>query len=103
MRHVLDVEIIEAEPFIDIPESTPHPTSLNDWKGRIGDYVKFVDEEAVIEAVTDGTQYPMLYIGKLDDAFVIKFYQDEILYAAIKPMWDEPIKYIPCSNVRFAD
>lgn len=91
------------EPFIDITESVPAPADLNGWKARIGDYVKFVDEEAVVEAIIAETQYPILYIGKLVDAYVIKIYQEEILYASVKPMWDAPIKCIPCSSVRFAD
>lgn len=100
----LDAPVDEdIEPFIDITESVPAPTDLNGWKERIGDYVKFVDEQAVVEAIIAETQYPTLFIGKLDNVFLIKIYQDEILYARIKPMWSDEMQYIPCSNVRFAD
>ena len=76
---------------------------IEKWKARIGDYVKFVDEQAVFEAFSAGTEYPLLYQGTLDDVFVIKIYQDEILYTRIKPMWSDDIQYIPATNVRFVD
>ena len=76
---------------------------IEKWKNRIGDYVKFIDEQAVFEAFSAGTEYPLLYVGKLQDVFVIKIYQDEILYARIKPMWSDEIQCIPTTNVRFAD
>ena len=65
--------------------------------------MKFVDEQAVFEAFNSGTKYPLLYHGKLDDVFIIKIYQDEILYARIKPMWSDDMQYIPISNVRFVE
>jgi len=77
------------------------PTDLEAWKARRGDYVKFIDEQAVFEAFSSGTQYPLLYHGKLDDVFILKIYQDEILYARIKPMWSDDIQYIPTTHVRF--
>ena len=79
---------------------TASPADFEAWKARIGDYVKFVDEQAVIEAIGNGTQYPLLYHGTLDDVFIIKISQDEILYARIKPMWSDDMQYIPISNVR---
>ena len=80
-----------------------NPTDLEAWKARIGDHVKFVDEQAVFEAFIARTEYPILYHGTLDDVFVIKIYQDEILYARIKPMWSDDIQYIPTASVRFVD
>ena len=79
------------------------PTDFEAWKARIGDYVKFVDEQAVIEAFNAGTEYPLLYHGKLDDVLTIKIYQDEVLYARIKPMWSDDMQYIPICNVRLVD
>ena len=76
---------------------------LDRWKDRIGDYVKFVDEDALLEAQDAETRFPILYIGKLMDAYLIRIYQDEIVIAKIKPMWSDIPKHIQISLVRFAD
>lgn len=73
------------------------------WNARIGDAVKFADEQAVFEAFHAGTEYPFLYYGTLESVFIIKIYQGEILYARIKPRWSDDIQYIPTANVRFVE
>ena len=79
------------------------PRSFEGWRLCIGEYVKFVDEQAVIEAHIKGTQFPMLYPGKLVDVLPIRIYQDEVIHAKIIPLWTNEPKFIPVSNVRMAE
>ena len=88
-------------PFTDT--DTDAEQELDRWKDRSGDYVKFVDEEAMIEAQDAETRFPILYIGKLMDAYLIRIYQDEIIIAKIQPLWDSPPKHVQISLVRFAE
>ena len=77
--------------------------SFETWTSRIGSYIKFVDEEAIIEAQADGTKYPKLYHGTLRDILPISIYGSETLYAKIEPRWTTKPKFVPVSQVRLVD
>ena len=69
-----------------------------EWTEKLGEPVKFIDEQAVLEAHQQGTCFPMLYYGRLIDVFLIRFHSKHIPYAQIKPFWDAPDKFIPLSK-----
>ena len=62
-----------------------------EWTAKLGEPVKFIDEQAVLEAHQQGTCFPMLYYGRLIDVFLIRFHSQCIPYAQIKPFWMRPI------------
>ena len=74
-----------------------------EWTAKLGEPVKFIDEQAVLEAHQQVTCFPMLYYGRLIDVFLIRFHSKCIPYAQIKPFWDAPDKFIPLSNVLLPD
>ena len=75
-------------------------SSLEAWQKHIGKPVKFVDEEAVIEAYTKGTQYPRLFHGTLKEVLSIGIITRHTLYARIEPRWTDTPKFVPISQVR---
>ena len=83
------------------PDNTPAQQQA--WTAKLGEPVKFIDEQAVIEARQQGTSFPMLYYGRLIDVFIIRLNSKCIPYAQIKPFWDAPDKFIPLSNVLLPD
>ena len=77
-----------------------YSVSFETWERRIGKPVKFVDEEAVIEAYAEGTEYPRLYHGTLRAVLYIRIIGRHTLYAKIEPRWTETPKFVPVSQVR---
>ena len=77
-----------------------YSVSYDTWKARIGKPVKFVDEEAVIEAYQKGTDYPLLYHGTLREVLYVRIVGRQTLYARIEPRWTEIPKFVPISQVR---
>ena len=77
-----------------------YSVSFDTWKRRIGKPVKFVDEEAVIEAYQKGTDYPLLYHGTLREVLYVGIIGRKTLYARIEPRWTETPKFVPISQVR---
>ena len=82
------------------PDNTK-PKQQIEWTAKLGEPVKFIDEQAVLEAHQQGTCFPIVYYGRLID--VIRLYSKCIPYAQIKPFWDAPDKFIPLSNVLLPD
>ena len=50
------------------PDNTK-PAQQQAWTAKLGEPVKFIDEQAVLEAHQQGTSFPMLYYGRLIDVF----------------------------------
>ena len=75
------------------PDNTPAQQQA--WTAKLGEPVKFIDEQAVIEARQQGTSFPMLYYGRLIDVFIIRLNSKCIPYAQIKPFWDAPDNTTP--------
>ena len=61
--------------------------------------VRFVDEQAVIEAQQNDTKYPKLYWGRIRDILTITVFNQEIPYVKIEPMWTTKPTLIPMSHV----
>ena len=77
-----------------------YAVSFDIWQKRIGKPVKFVDEQAVIEAYQKGTAYPMLYHGILREVLYVRVVGQKTLYARIEPRWTTEPKFVPISQVR---
>ena len=85
------------------PDNTEAQAQQIEWTAKLGEPVKFIDEQAVLEAHQQGTCFPIVYYGRLIDVFLIRLYSKCIPYAQIKPFWDAPDKFIPLSNVLLPD
>ena len=99
-------EVEDSETALFCQECHDHgeyPRSLEAWQKRIGQPVKFVDEEAVIEAYQKGTKYPMLYHGTLKEVLSIGIITRYTLYAKIEPRWTDEPKFVPISQVRIVN
>ena len=99
-------EEVEGESVLfcqECHDNGEYPSSLEAWQKHIGKPVKFVDEEAVIEAYTKGTQYPRLFHGTLKEVLSIGIITRHTLYAKIEPRWTDTPKFVPISQVRIVN
>ena len=79
------------------PDTDEAIADFQRWRQHIGDYVRFIDEQAVIEAHHKGTKYPIMYHGRIQDVIVVSLKQTESVHLVIKPMWTDTPTFIHCA------